>query len=116
MPDSDRAGLGDRLVSQTGSYLDLTADCVASLPALLSAYPDGGYDGGVKRVPRLESKCDRLHVDAITAAFDNTDGAAALFCRELAAALDSIVDAMEDVTDRMVCTTGSDLPPTRNRK
>lgn len=226
MQDSDTPALGDRLVSQTASALDLTADCVTALHSLLSAYPDDGYEDAVARVSRLESdcdsatrricalvadadvrdlgirlthvhlyagqtielfhaldevanaveqfaadlaavrpslpadvrrcflemaacagdamtalrdavseyvdvlcnpeastsiaedvqrirvvesECDQLRNEAVAAAFDDADGATALVCRELAGALDSVVDAMEDVTDRMVRTTGSDL-------
>ncbi|MFB6271057.1 MAG: DUF47 domain-containing protein [Halobacterium sp.] len=226
MPEQDTAHLGDRLVSQTETYLGLTVDCVACLPELLDAYPADDYGAVVDRVAALESdcdranrricalvadadvrdlgirltrvhlhagqtielfhaldevanaveqfatdlaafrpslpparrrrfvemaecavdamdalrsavtdyvavlcnpeestsiaddvervrdvesECDRLRNDAVAEAFADADGETALVCRELAAVLDDVVDAMEDVTDRMVRTTGSDL-------
>lgn len=64
----------------------------------------------VRRVRDAESDCDRLRNELVTAAFAGKEGcASALVCRELVADLDDVVDAMEDVTDRMVRTTGSDL-------
>jgi uncharacterized protein Yka (UPF0111/DUF47 family) len=73
--------------------------------------PDGSASiaDDVRRIREAESECDRLRNEAVRAAFDADDGDSALVFRELVVGLDAVVDAMEDVTDRMVRTTGAEL-------
>ncbi len=56
----------------------------------------------IAAVRDAESSCDRLRTDAVATAFDELPTATALLHREFALLLDSVVDAMEDVTDRIV--------------
>jgi uncharacterized protein Yka (UPF0111/DUF47 family) len=61
MSDSETVVLADRLVSRTETYLDQTDACVALLPELLAAYPDGDYGEVVDRISTVESDCDRTN-------------------------------------------------------
>jgi len=101
---------------------EMAAEAATAMAALRSAVTDyvgvlcnpetsADIAGDVACVRNVESRCDRLRNEAVTAAFDGDAGgdASALVCRELALQLDEVVDAMEDVTDRMVRTTGSEL-------
>lgn len=62
----------------------------------------------VEAVRDAESTCDRLRNDAVATAFDDTPAAEALLYREFALLLDRLLDAMEDVTDRIVLISSNE--------
>lgn len=62
----------------------------------------------VRAVREAESTCDRLRNDAVATAFDELPTAEALLYREFALLLDSLLDAMEDVTDRLVLISSNE--------
>jgi uncharacterized protein Yka (UPF0111/DUF47 family) len=62
----------------------------------------------VEAVRESESACDRLRNDAVATAFDDAPAAEALLYREFALLLDGLLDAMEDVTDRIVLISSNE--------
>ncbi|WP_276301162.1 DUF47 domain-containing protein [Halorussus lipolyticus] len=93
------------LVHEAASALaDLTADYVARLVAPEAA-PDDPTPGVTERVDELavlESECDGLKYDALSAAFDAHSTADALVVRELVLTLDAAMDAVEDVGEQLL--------------
>lgn len=83
---------------------------VEAVPAFVRSLTDPGkgmtIDEIVGPARRIESHADDLRDDVIEAAFERESGAVALVYRELALLLDGVVDAMEDVTDRMLLVGG----------
>lgn len=71
---------------------------------------DGGVDvtGAVEAVRAAESDCDRLRNEAVSTAFGDHEDAYPVVYREQAWLLDGVVDAMEDVTDRIVRVSGAE--------
>ncbi len=64
---SDEVGFGERLESQTVTYLDRLNDCAGLLPELLDRYAAGGdYEGTLAEIEAIESEADAL-VREITA-------------------------------------------------
>ncbi|MFB6303940.1 MAG: DUF47 domain-containing protein [Haloferacaceae archaeon] len=68
----------------------------------------------VERIRGLESQCDELRNRIVARAFADGGDATALTCYLLATNADAVVDAAEDVTDRLVYASGGrswvDLP------
>lgn len=60
----------------------------------------------VETVRRIEGRVDERRDEVVATAFRRGDDAAGLVYRELAFGLDSVVDAAEDVTDRMFLLAG----------
>jgi hypothetical protein len=63
--------------------------------------------GGVARIRTLESEADAIRSDVLSAAFDDDDGSGIVY-RQLAVLLDAVIDAIEDVTDRMHLLSGTE--------
>lgn len=70
--------------------------------------PDNGVSitEGVSTIRALEGEADTVRNGVIEAAFDREGDGSAVAYRQLAVLLDGVLDAMEDVTDRMHLTTG----------
>jgi len=62
----------------------------------------------IERIRHLESECDDTRNEVIAIAFGHVEPPARLVFRELAVLLDALVDAMEDVTDRVVLIAGTE--------
>jgi uncharacterized protein Yka (UPF0111/DUF47 family) len=73
--------------------------------------PDAAVDvtADVQTVRNIESETDRLRNEVVAGAFgDHADSRPAVY-REHAWLLDEVIDAMEDVTDRVVRVSGADV-------
>ncbi|MFB6281956.1 MAG: DUF47 domain-containing protein [Haloferacaceae archaeon] len=75
--------------------------------ALCDPYASVDLGGEIRRIRAAEDECDDLRHDAVAAAFAD-DAPAPTVHRELAHLLDAVVDAMEDVADRIVWITGTE--------
>jgi len=75
--------------------------------SLCDPYESATIGEGIARVRRAESECDDLRNEVIATAFAG-DVPVPMVYREFAHLLDAVVDAMEDVADRIVRTTGSE--------
>lgn len=75
--------------------------------ALCDPYASAALGDEIGRIRAAESDCDDLRNRAIAAAFAD-DAPAPTVYRELAHMLDAVVDAMEDVADRIVWITGTE--------
>jgi uncharacterized protein Yka (UPF0111/DUF47 family) len=77
------------------------------IEVLCDPYASATLGADITRIRAAESDCDDLRTDAIAAAFDG-DVPVPVVYREFANILDAVVDAMEDVADRIVWVTGSE--------
>jgi uncharacterized protein Yka (UPF0111/DUF47 family) len=72
--------------------------------------PDGtvSLTEQVTRIQTIESEADGIRNDVLSAAFDRTPDGTGVVYRQLAVLLDAVLDAMEDVTDRMHLLSGTE--------
>ena len=63
---------------------------------------------GVTRIRTLESEADAIRSDVLSAAFDGDADGSGIVYRQLAVLLDAVLDAIEDVTDRMHLLSGTE--------
>jgi len=105
------------LLDSLAEMAALAVDAATALRPAVAGYLDALCDPEasvsiaheVAHVRAVESECDRLRADLVASAFDGDASGTALVYRELATLLDGVVDAMEDVTDRMIRITGTEL-------
>ncbi|MFB6097288.1 MAG: hypothetical protein ABEJ74_07870 [Haloferacaceae archaeon] len=67
----------------------------------------GQISDEITQIRAVESDCDRVRNEVIALAFNHESIPQPLVYRELALLLDAVVDAIEDVTDQLVLTTGN---------
>ncbi|MFB6157687.1 MAG: DUF47 domain-containing protein [Haloferacaceae archaeon] len=92
----------------------LAVDAMALLETAIDGYVRALREPGsharirdaVEQIRGLESQCDELRNHVVDRAFAEVPDATALTCRHLATGLDAVVDAIEDVTDRLVYASG----------
>lgn len=95
---------------------DRATAAVAALAVAVSAFVRALCDPSdsvalvdeVAVVRDAESSCDRLRNDAVATAFEDAPATEALLYREFALLLDGLLDAMEDVTDRIVLISSNE--------
>jgi uncharacterized protein Yka (UPF0111/DUF47 family) len=101
---------------QLRGMADCATEAVAALAGAVIAFVRALCDPSdsvilvdeVEAVRESESACDRLRNDAVATAFDDAPTAEALLYREFALLLDGLLDAMEDVTDRIVLISSNE--------
>jgi len=111
-PRRDDACL-DGLAAMAGCAVDAVQalrDAMAEFARVLGATaPSGDVTGQVSAIRTAESRCDDHRAEVVAAAFrEGTAGDPAAY-RALAVQFDRIVDAAEDVTDRM-CLCSRNVP------
>lgn len=72
--------------------------------------PDGtvSLTEEVTRIRTLESEADEIRSNVLSAAFDGDDAGTSVIYRQLVVLLDAVLDAIEDVTDRMHLLSGTE--------
>lgn len=108
--------LHDLARSAVRAMSNLTDVVAAYVRALATPDEELSVTASVGAIRALESEGDRLRNDCTEAAFRNATGTVPLVYRELALLLDGALDAIEDVTDQLLCLTGNeawvDVEPT----
>jgi uncharacterized protein Yka (UPF0111/DUF47 family) len=92
------------------------AAAVEELEAAVSAFvralcrPEGAVSltEQVTRIRTLESEADTIRGEVLSAAFDDGPDGTGVVYRQLAVLLDAVLDAIEDVTDRMHLLSGTE--------
>ena len=103
------AGLGEMIETARAGMRFLERAVPSFVRSLTEPGERLSIDEVVGPVRRIESHVDDLRDDVIETAFERAPEATALVYRELALLVDGVVDAMEDVTDRMILV-GGDSP------
>ncbi|MFB6071796.1 MAG: hypothetical protein ABEJ88_02410 [Halobacterium sp.] len=105
------------LLALLGEMAACAADAMAALETAVTGFltvlcePNESVSvaDAVEDVRAAESDCDRLRSRVVTRAFGDGETDQPLVYRALADRLDAVVDAMEDVTDRMIRLAGTEL-------
>lgn len=106
----------ERYVHYFGEMTDCATTAAAALERAVTEFvrllcvptESGSVAGAIRTVRDAESRCDGIRNDAIATAFTDQSVARALLYRELIHLFDSLVDAVEDVTDQLVLVSSSE--------
>jgi len=110
--------LTDAHLSTFTAMTDHVGGAVETLTTAISSFVERLIEGGsggdpaatVERVAELESTCDQLKYDALSAAFAEGPSPQALVVRELLVCLDGAMNAVEDAADHLLFASGTTLP------
>lgn len=105
-----------RTLTALSTMIDLAVEAMSAIRGAVGTYVEMVTNGdpqanplpAIERVRHLESETDDTRNETITTAFQHEESGAGLVFRELAVLLDALVDAMEDVTDRIVLIAGTE--------
>ena len=110
-----RPSLAPRTAEQLQSMAACAVEAMAALRNVVRAYvrllvnqtQSDDLRQEITQVRRLESTCDDLRNDLVTAAFGDAAAEDPMLDREFALMLDTLADTMEDVTDRIILVSST---------